>query len=145
MVNQHSTIATANSIHFSHLIPQMRALFPPLCMAASKPTMKLAINIEPIGDRVVVMPIEKETTTKSGLIIPDTASGEKPQEGVVIALGTGGIGKDSIDPREFLKVGEHVLFGRYAGDDLKVKDSNGKDVELKVLHLDSVLGKMKTA
>lgn len=110
---------------------------------ASKDDVKLAVQIEPIGDRVVVRPIEKETTTKSGIVIPETASGEKPQEGVVVALGKGGIGKDSVDPQEFLKVGDHVLYGRYAGDDLKVKDKDGKDIELKVLHLESVLGKIK--
>jgi len=102
--------------------------------------VKLAIKIRPIGDRVVVRPIERETTTASGIIIPDTASGEKPQEGVVLALGKGGIGKDSVDPSEFLKVGDHVLFGKYAGDDVKLKATDGKDVEVKVLHLESVLG-----
>ena len=101
---------------------------------------KLAINIQPLGDRVVVMPIEKETTTKSGIVIPETASGEKPQEGIVIALGRGGIGKDCANPSEFLKVGDRVLYGRYAGDDVKIKDDTGKDVELKVLHMDAILG-----
>jgi chaperonin GroES len=104
---------------------------------------KLAIHIEPLGDRVVVMPIERETTTKSGIVIPETASGEKPQEGVVLALGKGGIGKDTANPSEFLKVGDRVLFGRYAGDDVKVKDEEGKEVQIKVLHLDSVLGRVK--
>ena len=108
-----------------------------------KDDVKLAIQITPIGDRVVVRPIEKETTTKSGIVIPETASGEKPQEGVVIALGKGGVGKDAENPQDFLKIGDHVLFGRYAGDDLKVKDKDGRDVELKVLHLESVLGIVK--
>lgn len=111
-------------------------------MSASSATVQLAIQIEPIGDRVVVMPVERETTTKSGIVIPDTASGEKPQEGVVLALGKGGVGKDCANPTEFLKVGDRVLFGKYAGDDIKLKDKNGKDVEVKILHLDSVLGKI---
>jgi chaperonin GroES len=109
--------------------------------SAKKETLpKLAVSIEPIGDRVVVHPIEKETTTASGIVIPDTATGEKPQEGVVLALGTGGIGKDSPDPSKYLKVGDKVLFGKYAGDDVKLKGADGKDVEVKVLHLDSILG-----
>lgn len=115
-------------------------------MASAKDDVKLSIEIEPLGDRVVVMPVEKETTTKSGIVIPETTSGEKPQEGVVIAMGNGKIkfeGKELSNPHDYLKVGDHVLFGRYAGDDLKVKNTQGKDVELKVLRLDSVLGKVK--
>lgn len=113
-------------------------------MAAQKDTtVKLAVHIEPLGDRVVVMPVEKEQTTKSGIVIPETASGEKPQEGVVLALGNGGIGKDTANPTEFLKVGDRVLFGKYAGDDVKLKSTDGKDVEVKVLHLDSILGRVK--
>jgi len=107
---------------------------------------KLKVQIEPLGDRVVVHPLAAEQVTASGIIIPDTASGEKPQEGVVIALGKGGImneGKPVANPSDFLKVGDHVLFGKYAGDDVKLKDVNGKDVEVKVLHLDSILGKVK--
>jgi chaperonin GroES len=109
-------------------------------MAAKKDDTQLAVQIQPIGDRVVVRPLEKEQVTASGIVIPDTASGEKPQEGVVIALGKGGVGKDTANPHDFLKVGQKVLFGKYAGDDVKLKDKNGKDVEVKILHLDSVLG-----
>ncbi len=88
----------------------------------------LAVNIEPLGDRVVVRPLEKEMVTASGLIIPDTATGEKPQEGEVIALGTGGIGEDKVNPKDFLKVGDKVLFGKYAGDDVKLKTKDGKEM-----------------
>jgi chaperonin GroES len=102
----------------------------------------LAVSIEPLGDRVVVMPIEKEQMTASGIVIPDTANKEKPQEGVVIALGTGGIGEDKVNPKDFLKVGDNVLFGKYAGDDVKLKTKDGKDIEVKILHLDSILGKV---
>ncbi|MEI8229553.1 MAG: co-chaperone GroES [Candidatus Peregrinibacteria bacterium] len=104
---------------------------------------QLAVKIAPLGDRVVVHPLAQEQVTASGLIIPDTASGEKPQEGVVLAMGKGGISKDTANPSEFLKVGDRVLFGKYAGDDVKLKDKDGKDVEVKVLHLDSILGKVE--
>jgi chaperonin GroES len=107
---------------------------------ASAKTPKLAVSIRPIGDRVVVRPIEKETTTASGIVIPDTVSGEKPQKGIVVALGKGGLGKDSVNPTEFLKVGDEVLFGKYAGDDVKLKTTDGADLEVKILHLDSILG-----
>ena len=109
----------------------------------AKDSVQLAIQLQPIGDRVVVRPLEKEQITASGIVIPDTASGEKPQEGVVLALGKGGLGKDSVNPTEFLKVGDKVLFGKYAGDDVKLKDKAGKDIEVKILHLDSVLAIVK--
>ena len=102
---------------------------------------ELAIKISPLGDRVVVLPLEKEQVTASGLVIPDTASGEKPQEGEVLALGNGGIG-DMANPQDFLQVGDKVLFGKYAGDDVKLKTKAGNEVEVKILRLDSVLGKV---
>ncbi len=104
---------------------------------------ELAITIEPLGDRVVVMPLEKEQVSASGIVIPETSSKEKPQEGLVIAMGKGGITNDhgvmSSDPSKYLKLHDKVLFGRYAGDDLKLKSKSGKDVEVKVLHIDSIL------
>lgn len=108
---------------------------------------QLTVQIDPLGDRIVVHPLPQEQVTASGIVIPDTASGEKPQEGVVIALGDGKIlsqdGKVLSNPHDFLKIGDRVLFGKYAGDDVKLKDKDGKDVEVKVLHLDSILGKVK--
>lgn len=104
---------------------------------------KLAVTIQPLGDRVVVLPIEAEQVTASGIVIPDTAKGEKPQEGIVLALGKGGMGKDSVNPSEYLKVGDKVLFGKYAGDEVKLKDKDNKDVEVKILHVDAVLGIVK--
>ena len=115
-------------------------------MSSSSHTIpKLAVKIEPVGDRIVVMPIEKETTTKSGIVIPETASGEKPQEGVVLAMGNGKLkydGKELSNPHDFLKIGDRVLFGKYSGDEVKLKTVDGKDVEVKVLRLDAILGKI---
>ena len=104
---------------------------------------KFQVSIQPLGDRVVVWPLEAEQVTASGIVIPDTAKGEKPQEGLVVAVGKGGAGKDCANPSDFLKTGDKVLFGKYAGDDVKLKDKDGKDVEVKILHLDSVLGLVK--
>jgi len=70
------------------------------------------INIKPLADRVLVKPIEAETTTASGLIIPDSAK-EKQQEGTVIAIGNG-----TKDEPMTVKVGDTVLFGKYAGTEL---------------------------
>jgi len=110
---------------------------------SAKDSQELAVTIQPIGDRVVVQPLEKEQVSASGIVIPDTASKEKPQEGRVLAVGKGGIGKDSVNPSEFLKVGDIVLFGKYAGDDVKLKTKSGTEMEVKILHLDSVLGIVK--
>jgi chaperonin GroES len=108
---------------------------------------ELAVTIEPLGDRVIIQPLEKEQVSASGIVIPETSSKEKPQEGVIIAMGKGGIMNDkgilSPDPHKYLKLGDIVLFGRYAGDDVKLKSKSGKDVEVKILHLDSVLGIVK--
>jgi chaperonin GroES len=110
---------------------------------ASAPLPKLAVNIQPIGDRVVVMPQEAEQVTASGIVIPDTVKGDKPQQGTVLALGKGGVGKDCADPSEFLSIGDTILFGKYSGDEVKLKDTKGKDIEVKILHLDSILGIVK--
>jgi len=69
-------------------------------------------TIKPLADRVLVKPIEAETTTASGLIIPDSAK-EKQQEGTVIAVGNG-----TKDEPMTVKVGDTVLFGKYAGSEL---------------------------
>jgi chaperonin GroES len=76
------------------------------------------MNIKPLADRVLVEPKEAETKTASGLYIPDTAK-EKPQQGTVIAVGSGK--KD--EPME-LKVGDVVLYGKYSGTEI---NSDGKD------------------
>lgn len=73
----------------------------------------MAINIKPLADRVLVQPIEAETKTSSGIIIPDTAK-EKPQRGKVVA-----VGKGKKDHEMSVKAGDTVLYGKYSGTDLK--------------------------
>lgn len=75
------------------------------------------INIKPLSDRVLVEPLEAETTTASGLIIPDSAK-EKQQKGTVLAVGTG-----TKDVPMTVKVGDTVLFGKYAGTELALEGS----------------------
>ena len=74
----------------------------------------MAINIQPLADRVLVAPAPAETTTASGLIIPDNAK-EKPQKGTVVAVGNG-----KVDEPLTVKVGDTVLYGKYGGTDLKL-------------------------
>ena len=71
------------------------------------------LNIKPLADRVLVEPAAAETKTSSGIIIPDTAK-EKPQRGTVVAVGPG-----TTDNPVTLKVGDTVLYGKYAGTELK--------------------------
>jgi chaperonin GroES len=78
----------------------------------------MGVNIKPLSDRVLVEPAAAETTTASGIIIPDTAK-EKPQKGTVVAIGTG-----KKDQPLTVKVGDTVLYGKYSGTDLKFE---GKD------------------
>ncbi|HBK84112.1 MAG TPA: co-chaperone GroES [Flavobacterium sp.] len=78
----------------------------------------MSLNIKPLSDRVVIAPMAAETTTASGLIIPDTAK-EKPQKGTVVAVGNG-----KKDHTMTVKVGDTVLYGKYAGTGLKYE---GKD------------------
>lgn len=78
----------------------------------------MGLKIKPLADRVLVEPMEAETTTASGIIIPDNAK-EKPQKGKVIAIGTG-----KIDEPLTVKIGDSVLYGKYSGTELKLE---GKD------------------
>lgn len=78
----------------------------------------MSVNFKPLSDRVLIEPTAAETTTASGIIIPDTAK-EKPQEGIVVAAGPG-----KVDEPTTVKVGDKVLYGKYAGSELKL---DGKD------------------
>ncbi len=71
------------------------------------------INIKPLADRVLIEPLQAETKTASGIIIPDNAK-EKPQKGTVVAVGPG-----TKDEKVTVKVGDTVLYGKYAGTELK--------------------------
>jgi chaperonin GroES len=83
----------------------------------------MAINVKPLGDRVLVQPLEEKEVKKGGIIIPDTAK-EKPQEGTVAAVGTGKL-DDSGKKIEFnVKVGDKVLFSKYGGTEIKIDGEN---------------------
>jgi chaperonin GroES len=77
------------------------------------------MKIRPLNDRILVKRVEEETMTKGGLIIPETAK-EKPQRGEVIAVGSGKMGDDGKRTPLDLKVGDKVLFAKYAGTEIKI-------------------------
>ena len=80
------------------------------------------MNIVPLNGYVVIKPLEQEEMTKSGIVIPDTANKEKPQEGEVVAVGNGKILEDGNVRPMNVKTGDKILFGKYAGTDVKVDD-----------------------
>ncbi len=79
------------------------------------------MNLRPLGDRVVVKPVDREERTKSGIVLPDTAK-EKPQEGIVEAAGSGRILDNGTKIPMELKVGDKVLYAKYAGNEFKVEE-----------------------
>ena len=84
----------------------------------NKKTNMSQLNIKPLADRVVIEPAPAETKTASGIIIPDSAK-EKPQEGIVVAVGNG-----KVDEPMTVAIGDKVLYGKYSGTELKLE---GKD------------------
>lgn len=75
------------------------------------------MNIKPLGDRVVIKKIEAEETTKSGIVLPGTAK-EKPQMAEVVAVGPGGV-VEGKEVTMYVKVGDKVIFSKYAGTEIK--------------------------
>ena len=78
-------------------------------------------KIEPLGDRVVIKPTPKEEVSKGGIVLPDTAK-EKPQEGKIIAVGPGRLSEDGKRIAMELKMGDKVIYSKYAGTEFKLDD-----------------------
>jgi chaperonin GroES len=80
-------------------------------------------NMRPLGDRVVIRPTPRQDTTKSGIVLPDTAT-EKPQEGSIIAAGPGRLNDDGKREQMDVQEGDKVLYAKYAGTEFKVDDED---------------------
>jgi chaperonin GroES len=93
----------------------------------------MAMNLKPLGDRVLVEPVEEKETKKGGIIIPDSAK-EKPTEAVIVALGTGKTDDDGKKVPFEVKKGDRVLISKYGGTEIKLE---GK--EYKLLNSDDIL------
>ncbi len=93
------------------------------------------MKIEPLNDKVVIRPASPEEQTASGLVIPQTASGEKPMQGEVVAVGPGKLREDGGRQAMTVKVGDTVLFTKYAPDEVEV---DGEDYL--VVEEDKILG-----
>jgi len=81
----------------------------------------MAMNLRPLGDRVIVEPVEKEEMTAGGIILPETAK-EKPQQGKILAVGPGRRDEEGKRIPMDVKVGDRVLFAKYAGTEVKLEE-----------------------
>ncbi len=99
----------------------------------------MALNIRPLHDRVVVKRLEEEEQVRGGIIIPDTAK-EKPQQGEVVAAGTGKVLENGTKLALDVKVGDRILFGKYSGSEVKIGDQ-----EYLILREDEILGVIEEA
>ncbi len=95
----------------------------------------MAAKLQPLADRLVVRPIEREEVTKGGILLPDTVR-EKPQEGKVIAVGPGRLSEDGKRIGMDVKVGDIVIYAKYGGTDIKVEDE-----ELVILRESDILAR----
>jgi len=95
----------------------------------------MAVKLQPLADRLVVKPIEKEDVTKGGIFLPDTAK-EKPQEGKVLAVGPGRLSDEGERIAMDVKVGDIVLYAKYGGTEIKIDDE-----ELLILIESNILAK----
>jgi len=92
------------------------------------------MNLKPLQDRILVQRVEEETTTKGGIIIPDSAK-EKPAEGKVVAVGEGKVADDGKRVALEVKKGDRILFGKYSGTEVKIDGE-----EYLIMREDDVLG-----
>jgi chaperonin GroES len=99
----------------------------------------LSKKIRPLSDRVVVEPRETETKTAGGIYIPDTADKDKPIEGTIIAVGTGKYVDGKLLPLQ-VKIGDRVLFGKYAGTNVKLDET-----EYLVMREEDIMGVLEEA
>ena len=93
-----------------------------------------AVRLKPLGDRVLVKPVEKKDEIRSGIIIPETAK-EKPQEGEVIAAGKGKIAEDGKLVPMDVKAGDKILYGKYSGTEVRIEGQ-----EYLIMHQEDILG-----
>jgi len=96
------------------------------------------MEIKPLGDRIVVKPLEAEKKSKGGIVLPDTAK-EKPQEAKVVAIGKGKVLENGTIQAPEVKVGDKVLFGKYSGNEITTKEGE----ELLILREDDILAIIK--
>jgi chaperonin GroES len=96
------------------------------------------MNIEPLGDKVLIKPLTEEEVTASGIVLPDTVEKEKPMQGEVIAVGPGKMQENGQRSPMSVKKGDKILFTKYAPDEVEIEDE-----EYLVIEEDKILGIVK--
>jgi chaperonin GroES len=96
------------------------------------------MKLQPLGDRVVIKPLEAEEKTRGGIVLPDTAK-EKPQEGEVVAVGKGRVLDNGTLQAPEVKVGDKVLYGKYSGNEITTKEGD----ELLIMREEDILAIIK--
>ncbi|MDP2043950.1 MAG: co-chaperone GroES [Candidatus Omnitrophota bacterium] len=96
------------------------------------------MELKPLGDRIVVKPLEAENKSKGGIVLPDTAK-EKPQEAKVVAIGRGKMLENGTVQAPEVKVGDKVLYGKYSGNEITTKEGE----ELLILREEDILAIIK--
>ena len=96
------------------------------------------MEMKPLGDRVVIKPLEAEAKTRGGIVLPDTAK-EKPQEGKVVAVGKGKVLENGTVQAPEVKVGDKVLYGKYSGNEITTKEGE----ELLIMREEDILAIIK--
>ena len=94
------------------------------------------MKIRPLDDRVVVKPLDAEEKTPGGIVLPDTAK-EKPQTGEILAVGPGKLMDNGDRAAPAVRVGDHVIYGKYSGTEVKLDGE-----EVKILRESDILGKL---
>ena len=95
----------------------------------------MAVKLQPLADRILVKPIEREEVTKGGIVLPDTVR-DKPQEGQVVAVGPGRLSEDGKRIAMEVKVGDIVIYARFGGQEYKIEDE-----EFMILRESDILAK----
>ena len=96
---------------------------------------KSKTKLSPLGDRIVVKPIEREEVTRGGIILPDTAK-EKPQEGEIVAVGPGKLTDEGTRITMDVKVGDKVIYAKYAGTEVEIDNE-----KLLIMHESDIMAK----
>lgn len=97
------------------------------------------MKIIPLSDHILIRPVEEEKTTKSGIVIPETAEKEHPVKGKVIAVGPGKLNEKGERMPTAVQVGQVVLFKKYGPDELKLKDDSGNEIEYLIAQEEDIL------
>ena len=96
------------------------------------------MDLKPLGDRVIVKPLEAEEKTKGGIVLPDTAK-EKPQEGKIVAVGKGKTLDNGQIQAPEVKVGDRILYGKYSGNEITTREGE----ELLIMREEDILAIIK--